>query len=117
MLVCEGERDADTAARYGFVATTNPGGAGKWRPELTQYFRGKQRSASCRTTTRPASSIPATVTTALREIVPSLGVVTFPELGPGGDLSDYFERGGSKPYLVTRIEEALAAPERRPITR
>ena len=43
VLVCEGEKDADTAARYGFVATTNPGGAGKWQPELTQYFQGKQR--------------------------------------------------------------------------
>jgi hypothetical protein len=40
VLICEGEKDCDTAARHGFVATTNPGGAGKWRPELSQHFQG-----------------------------------------------------------------------------
>ena len=107
VLVCEGERDVDTAARYGFVATTNPGGAGKWQPELTQYFRGKQRIVILKDNDAAGTKHVAKVAAALRGIVPSIGVMSFPELGPGGDLTDYFERGGSKPYLVIRIEEAL----------
>jgi hypothetical protein len=30
VFICEGEKDCDTLARLGLVATTNPGGAGKW---------------------------------------------------------------------------------------
>src|SRR5712692_868220 len=30
VLVCEGEKDADTAWKLGIPATTNAGGAGKW---------------------------------------------------------------------------------------
>lgn len=33
VIVCEGEKDADTLMNMGFVATTCPMGAKKWRPE------------------------------------------------------------------------------------
>jgi hypothetical protein len=49
----------------------------------------------------------AAVTAALRNTVSAIGVVRFPELPPKGDLSDYFARGGSRDYLLTRIEAAL----------
>src|SRR5262249_6836047 len=38
----EGEKDANNLAALGLIATTNPGGAKKWRPELAQYFKDKQ---------------------------------------------------------------------------
>ena len=38
--VVEGERDADTLAHAGLVATCNSGGAGKWRDEYAAYLRG-----------------------------------------------------------------------------
>jgi len=107
VLICEGEKDADTAARFGFVATSNPGGAGKWQPELAQYFRGKQRVVLMEDNDEAGAKNTATVLAALREVVPVIGVVRFPELGPGGDVSDFFAAGGSKPYLQTRIETAL----------
>ena len=44
VLVCEGEKDCDAAARYGFVTTCNPGGAGKWQPELTRLFQRQTAS-------------------------------------------------------------------------
>jgi putative DNA primase/helicase len=107
VLVCEGEKDADTAVHHGFVATTNPGGAAKWQPELAQYFQGKQRVCIVEDNDAMGAKNTATIVKALGNVVPTIGVVRFPELGRGGDLSDYFERDGSKPYLVTRIEEAL----------
>jgi hypothetical protein len=39
VLVCEGERDAEAARRLGYVATTHPGGVGKWRDEYDEFFR------------------------------------------------------------------------------
>jgi hypothetical protein len=40
--VCSGgEKDADNLAKLGFVATTNPLGADKWRDEYSETLRGK----------------------------------------------------------------------------
>ena len=40
ILVVEGEKVVDALDRLGAFATTNPGGAGKWRPEYTGSLRG-----------------------------------------------------------------------------
>jgi hypothetical protein len=39
VCIVEGEKDADNLWKIGVPATTNAGGAGKWRDELTEYFR------------------------------------------------------------------------------
>lgn len=39
VLICEGEKDAEAAFRAGVVATTNPGGAGKWHEGLSECLR------------------------------------------------------------------------------
>jgi virulence-associated protein E len=38
VLICEGEKDANTAVKLGYAATTNPGGAGKWRAAYNKLF-------------------------------------------------------------------------------
>lgn len=40
VYVVEGEKDVHTLEARGCVATTNPGGAGKWRHEYTESLRG-----------------------------------------------------------------------------
>ena len=42
VLIVEGEKDADNLAALGFTATTNPGGAKKWRDSFNQYLAGKR---------------------------------------------------------------------------
>ncbi len=42
VFIFEGEKDAETAERLGFVGTCNPMGAGKWRTEFNEHFRGKR---------------------------------------------------------------------------
>jgi 5S rRNA maturation endonuclease (ribonuclease M5) len=37
----EGEKDADNLTKLGIVATTNSGGAGKWRSDYSEALRGK----------------------------------------------------------------------------
>lgn len=39
-IITEGEKDALTAVELGFVSTTNPFGAGKWRDEHSEFFTG-----------------------------------------------------------------------------
>jgi hypothetical protein len=41
VCVAEGEKDADNLVKLGFIATTNPMGAGKWREEFGEVLRGK----------------------------------------------------------------------------
>ena len=41
VCVAEGEKDCDNLTKLGFVATTNPLGAGKWRDEYSETLRGK----------------------------------------------------------------------------
>jgi hypothetical protein len=114
VLLCEGEKDVNTAVRYGFTATCNPGGAGKWQPELTQHFQGKQRVCLMEDNDAAGAKHTTTVLNALRGVVPAIGVVRFPELPRGGDLSDFFERGGTKTGLLIRIEEAFKAAIAKP---
>lgn len=40
VYVCEGEKDAESLAECGVVATTNLGGAQNWRPEYNEFLRG-----------------------------------------------------------------------------
>jgi hypothetical protein len=40
IFVTEGEKDAETLAGWGLVATTNSGGAGKWRLDHAEQLRG-----------------------------------------------------------------------------
>jgi 5S rRNA maturation endonuclease (ribonuclease M5) len=41
VIIVEGEKDADNLARLGFTATTNLGGAGKWRAEYAEFLHDK----------------------------------------------------------------------------
>lgn len=41
VFVVEGEADANVLWKAGFVATTNPMGAGKWHPDYTETLRGQ----------------------------------------------------------------------------
>lgn len=42
IIICEGEKDALALEAGGIVATCNPGGAGKWRPEYCEPLKGAQ---------------------------------------------------------------------------
>jgi hypothetical protein len=41
VFVTEGEKAAERLIHLGLVATTNHGGAKNWKPELNQYFKGR----------------------------------------------------------------------------
>jgi len=102
LLVVEGERDVETARELGLVATCNPGGAGKWRPEFAESLRGKRVTVTCdadppgvRHGHDEAGSIVA-VAVSLRFIE---------ALPQAKDLTEWVERGGTREQLLRIIEE------------
>jgi DNA polymerase len=116
VLICEGEKGADVAARHGFITTTHPGGAGKWQSELAQYFVGREKVCIVEDHDISGQKNTAAILKALRDVVPVIGVLRFPELPEGGDSTDFFARGGTAQALRVRIDEALKAGIARPYT-
>jgi len=104
--ICEGEKDAENIAALGLVATTNPGGALKWQPELAKWFKDKQLVYVLEDNDDPGRAHTAKIMSALRGIVATIAVISFPELPEKGDVSDWLALGGNKKLLLARAEEA-----------
>lgn len=105
VLIVEGEKDADTLAAKGFVATTNAGGAEKWHPDLDQYFAGRDvyiLPDNDEPGTRHAKQVSERLGLIAREI----HVINLPDLPPKGDVSDWFGAGGSASELVNLMLRA-----------
>ncbi|MDQ3816074.1 MAG: AAA family ATPase [Acidobacteriota bacterium] len=98
ILIVEGEKDADRLAELGFVATTNVGGALKWRNEYSESLCGL-----------PAIIIPDNddagykhaekVARSLLGKAASIKVIELPGLPPKGDVSDWLNAGNTPDAL------------------
>jgi 5S rRNA maturation endonuclease (ribonuclease M5) len=103
VFLTEGERDTDALVRLGLVATTNLGGAGKWRPEYSEALRGRvviilpDNDSAGRAHARQVAA-------ALVGIAAHVHVLELPNLPEKGDVSDWLAAGGTRAQL-----EALAA--------
>jgi hypothetical protein len=106
VFICEGEKDADNVAALGLVATTNPGGAKVWQPELAQWFKGKQLIYVIEDNDDAGREHARKIIAALHETVPAIVTVAFPELPEKSDVSDWLEVGGNKKLLLARAAEA-----------
>ena len=109
VVIVEGEKDADRLASLGIIATTNVGGAGKWRSEYNEHFRG-----------RTVFVIPdndevgrkhaETVAWHVNEVARNVRVLYLPGLPDKGDVSDWLDAGHTR-------DELLALASRRPCGR
>jgi putative DNA primase/helicase len=107
VLVCEGEKDCDTARGLGLVATSNPGGAGKWREEYGESLRGK-RVVVIADADEPGRTHAQQVAISLHLRAESMKVL---ELPGAKDLSEWVGRGGTRETLLETIRNA---PEWKP---
>jgi hypothetical protein len=105
VFVCEGEKDADTVAAAGLAATTNPGGAGKWRAELNGWFAGKAKVALLEDNDEAGRAHVRKAGELLRATIPDLRIVRFSDLPEHGDVTDWLRRH-SAAELVARAEAA-----------
>jgi putative DNA primase/helicase len=99
VFIVEGEKDADRLAREGLTATCNPMGAGKWRKEFAPLFKGAVVAVI------PDNDVAGrkhaeSVANSLKNLADDIRVVEFPELPEGGDVSDWFENGGTASDLL-----------------
>ncbi len=109
VLIVEGERDADTAHTLGLTATCNPGGAGKWRDEYSEYLRGKVAIVIADADT-PGRRHFQTVAESLVGKAAATKVIEMPG---AKDLTEWVEHGGTREQLVTL---AANAAEWKPAT-
>jgi putative DNA primase/helicase len=104
--ICEGEKDADSLAALGLLATTNSGGAGKWTADLNHWFAGKQIVYLLEDNDAAGRTHVSKVATALHGVVPNISMISFPELPEHGDVSDWLDQGHTRSELLARAKTA-----------
>ncbi|SHF60816.1 IclR helix-turn-helix domain-containing protein [Desulfofundulus australicus DSM 11792] len=103
VFLVEGEKDCDNLTRLGLTATTAPGGAGKWRPEYSEFLRGAD------VVLLPDNDLPGRkhaeqVAHSLYGVAKRIRVVELPGLPPKGDVSDWLAAGHTREELITLVE-------------
>lgn len=105
VFVVEGEKDVDRLTKAGLLATTNIGGAGKWKPEYTRTLAGRD------VVILPDNDVPGqahgqTVAQALYGQASSVKVINLPGLDQHGDVSDWLSAGHTIQELLDIVEAA-----------
>lgn len=120
IYIAEGEKCADALRRLGLTATTNSGGAGKWRPSFNVYLRGASAVVVCEDNDEPGRTHATNVALSARRIVPDTRVIRFPDLPKGGDVADWLAAGHTRDDLDARAaepEQELIAASDAPLTK
>ena len=114
VFVVEGEKDVDRLWAGGLVATTNPHGAGKWRPEYGESLRGRH-VVILPDNDAPGRAHGEHVAHALHDQAASVRVVRLPGLAEHGDVSDWLDAGhdlGELQVLSAATSAAAASSAR-----
>jgi hypothetical protein len=104
VFVTEGEKDADALVRAGYVATCNPGGLGKWRPEHTRALEGAKQVVVVADRDPPGRRHARSVRDQVAGVAGEVMVV---EAVEGKDVSDHLAAGLSVEQLTVLGDEAL----------
>jgi putative DNA primase/helicase len=114
VFVVEGEKDSDRLREYGFVATTNAGGAkAPWLCQYTESLRGRD------VVLIPDNDPPGRhrVLKIARALLGNAARIIVIELSDGKDISEWFDRGHSELELLDLVERQEAHQQRRKSTR
>jgi len=109
VYIVEGEKDADRLAALGLVATCNPGGAGKWSRLADDTALHGRRVAILADKDAAGRHHATDVAQRLRALAADVRLLELP--GPGKDVSDWLDAGGTADALH---ELADAAGDRLP---
>ncbi len=104
IYVVEGEKDVHSLEHIGIIATTNAGGAGKWRREYREYFQDKEVYV-IPDADEPGRKHAESVAQSLKGVAASVRIISLPT---GKDVSDWIGAGGTTEQL---LELTAAAPE------
>jgi len=103
VFLVEGEKDADALVERGQAATCSPMGAGKWREEYRQPFRGR-KVAVLSDNDEPGQAHAHQVATSLIRIASCVKVIVLPNLERGQDIYDWLAKGNSIEDLLRLTE-------------
>lgn len=103
IFIAEGEKSADALVGLGLIATTNHGGAGKWRSELTHHFQGRD-VVILPDNDEPGRNHATKIATDLNGVALSIKIVPLPDLPIKGDAYDFIANGGTKTDLLNLVE-------------
>lgn len=106
IIIVEGEKDADTLTRLGFLSTTTPMGANAWATEYVRHLRGR-RVALIPDNDRAGKEYGANVSRNLGVACSRFGILSLPGLKEKGDVTDWVEAGGTAEELQRLIDEVL----------
>jgi len=102
VFVVEGERDVETLRDYGFVATTNAGGAkAHWVPQYTEALRGREVILI------PDNDAPGRkrVLNIARTLLGKVARLVILELEGGSkDVTEWFSQGHSEVELIAQLD-------------
>ncbi|MEP7222648.1 MAG: AAA family ATPase [Novosphingobium sp.] len=93
VFVCEGEKDADNLAAHGLIATTNPGGAGKFLRDFAPVLEGR-RVVVLEDNDEAGRNHAADVEAKLKSIAAMVTTLKLPGASKS-DVSDWLENSGS----------------------
>lgn len=106
VYIVEGEKDADRLSELGLTATTNAGGAGKWRPEFNTSLAGAD-VIILPDNDEPGRRHAASVARDLADVAASIKIVELPDVPEHGDVSDWLDTGRTVDELVAMIDAAV----------
>lgn len=106
IYLVEGEKDAHTLASRGRVATTNAGGAGKFRAEHAQFLAGRH-VVLIPDNDEPGREHVRKAAEHLSGVAASIRILSLPDLPAKGDVTDWFQAGNT----VQQLDELVSRCE------
>jgi hypothetical protein len=102
ILIVEGEKDVENLRELGFTATTSSGGAGKWRNDYRQYFKGA-RVVIIPDNDEPGRKHADSVARNLFGSAASIRIMDLGDIGvpEKGDISDYIKSGHTAGDIIS----------------
>jgi hypothetical protein len=106
VYICEGKKDAERLLRMGLVATTNPMGAGNWRPEYNGVLSGRL-AVILQDNDQAGRNHSEKAAYSLHGTAASVKILALPGLPEHGDVSDWLDSGHTLGDLLQAAKNAL----------
>src|SRR5262249_17499292 len=105
IFIVEGEKDVENLRKLNVAATTNAGGAGKWRSECSELLRGAD-VILLPDNDEAGRAHMQSVAAALDDVAARVRRLDLPGLPEKGDVSDWLNAGGTVEELWLLAEAA-----------
>jgi putative DNA primase/helicase len=106
IFIVEGEKDCENLAKFGLTATTNSGGAGKWKDDFSRDFKDAKQVFILPDNDDVGRAHANKVAASLHKIGVPVKVVPLPGVPEKGDVSDWLNTGGTKDQLLQLCADA-----------